>query len=277
MTLASVDADDPPLRSVPMRESGGMLPTALGGAADVMRILIVEDELITARDLAETLRECGHEVVGTASSHDDAINLADETQPDLVFIDISIKGDKDGVTLARNLREESDARIIFLTALSDRGVLDRVRAIKPDGFVVKPFTFESILSAVELSGAASEPAAPAFTPTNRKPARGLPSPLRDKIAGHIDRNFNRDLPIAELAELAELSPDYFAMRFRESFGKTPHQYITEKRLDEAKHLLRHTRYSIGKIAEMVGYSSQAHFTTLFRKTFAVTPSEYQNG
>lgn len=241
-----------------------------------MRVLIVEDELITARDLSETVHECGHDVVGIVSTHDAAMAAVDSLRPDLVFVDISIKGDKDGVTVARNIREESPARIVFLTALNDRGVLQRVKAVRPDGFVVKPFSFESILSAIELVDGVQE-AAPAHTPSDRRKAKGLPTPVRDEIVRYIERNFNRDLPVPELAEKAGLSPDYFSQRFRESLGQTPHQFITAMRLDEAKHLLRHTRFPIGDVAQMVGYNSQAHFTTLFRKTFNVTPTQYQNG
>ena len=250
---------------------------SMRGKGRPMRVLIVEDELITARDLAETIGECGHDVVGIASSHDAALRAAEEHAPDLVFVDISIRGDKDGITLARNLREESAARIIFLTALNDRGVIDRVKAVRPDGFVVKPFSFDSIYSAIELSGSAELPAPPAFTPQKSSRGPGLHSAVRDEVVRHIERNFNRDLPMAELAGVAGLSTDYFSQCFRESLGQTPHQFVTRMRLEEAKHLLRHSRFSIGEIAQMVGYNSQAHFTTLFRRTYEVTPSGYRNG
>ncbi len=84
------------------------------------RILIVEDERITAADLQDTLRELGYVVTGIASTGQDALREAERDPPDLVLMDIRIQGDMDGTETARQLRDRFDIPVVYLTAHADR-------------------------------------------------------------------------------------------------------------------------------------------------------------
>src|SRR5258708_31479088 len=103
------------------------------------RILIVEDERITAEDLRDILTSLDYSVVASVSSGADAIALAEETQPDLALMDIQIKGVMDGTETARVLRERFNITVIFLTAHADSGTVARAKCAAPLGYIVQPF------------------------------------------------------------------------------------------------------------------------------------------
>src|SRR5258708_5140468 len=103
------------------------------------RILIVEDERITAEDLRDILTNLDYSVVASVSTGADAIALAEETQPDLALMDIQIRGAMDGAETARVLRERFNIPVIFLTAHADSGTVARAKFAAPLGYIVKPF------------------------------------------------------------------------------------------------------------------------------------------
>jgi PAS domain S-box-containing protein len=115
------------------------------------KILIVEDERITAEDLAEVLRELGYQVSAVVSSGDEAIREAERNQPDLVLMDIRIKGEMDGTETARLLRERFDVPVVYLTAHADRDTLERAKHSRPLGYIVKPFHEAELHASVEMA------------------------------------------------------------------------------------------------------------------------------
>jgi PAS domain S-box-containing protein len=114
------------------------------------RILIVEDERITAEDLAEILKGLGYEVSGVVSSGGEAISEVEKSLPDLVLMDIRLKGDMDGAKAARILRERFDVPVVYLTAHADRDTLERAKHSRPMGYIVKPFHESELHASVEM-------------------------------------------------------------------------------------------------------------------------------
>jgi AraC family transcriptional regulator len=92
---------------------------------------------------------------------------------------------------------------------------------------------------------------------------------------YINDNLHQDLKIANISELLGMSPYYFCRLFTQSMGISPHQYITQCRLERAKLLLKKTNLSIIEITAEVGFSSQSHFITLFKKQLGTTPLQYK--
>jgi PAS domain S-box-containing protein len=115
------------------------------------RILIVEDERITAEDLRDILTTLGYSVVASVSNGPDAIALAEETNPDLALMDIQIKGVMDGAETARILRERFNMAVVFLTAHADATTVSRAKFAEPLGYIIKPFQEGELHASIEIA------------------------------------------------------------------------------------------------------------------------------
>jgi len=114
-------------------------------------ILVVEDERVVARDIQRSLSDLGYNVPATAASSDQAILLASERCPDLVLMDIRIKGDRDGIETASILRKRFDVPIVYLTAYADESTVARAKQTEPFGYLLKPVKTNELRSAVEIA------------------------------------------------------------------------------------------------------------------------------
>ncbi len=115
------------------------------------RILIVEDERITAEDLRETLTDLGYEVTASVSNGADAIAQAEQNTPDLALMDVRIQGDMDGTETARVLRERFNIPVIYLTAHADSSTVTRAKDAEPLGYITKPFQEASLHASIEIA------------------------------------------------------------------------------------------------------------------------------
>lgn len=115
------------------------------------RVLIVDDEILIARELEARLIGMEYDVVGIAATGVDAVSLAIETRPDLVLMDISLRGDMDGIDAAAEIRSQYSVPIIFLTAFADEKTLERAKKTQPYGYIVKPFNERELQANVEVA------------------------------------------------------------------------------------------------------------------------------
>ncbi|HEX6823457.1 MAG TPA: response regulator [Candidatus Sulfotelmatobacter sp.] len=115
------------------------------------RALIVEDEALIAEELRERLLRLGFAVIAAVSSGEEGIEIATRERPDLVLMDIRLSGDKDGVQAAREIREQVDVPIVYLTAYSDRRTVERANKTDHDGFILKPFLRRELHSTIEVA------------------------------------------------------------------------------------------------------------------------------
>lgn len=114
-------------------------------------ILIVEDEPIVAKDLQQTLREMNYDAFAIASSADEAIKRATERCPDLVLMDIRIKGARDGIETAQIFRQQFGVSVIYLTAHADDATIQRAAKTTPYGYLLKPIKSAELRSAIEVA------------------------------------------------------------------------------------------------------------------------------
>jgi DNA-binding LytR/AlgR family response regulator len=112
---------------------------------------VVENEMVIADTICLTLRKLGYEVFPPAPNYNKAIKMIEEHQPDLLLLDINLGGQKDGIDLAYFVREKLSTPIIFLTANSDKATIDRAKPVKPNAYLVKPFSKEDLYSAIEIA------------------------------------------------------------------------------------------------------------------------------
>ncbi len=116
-----------------------------------VRVLIVEDEPIISRDIAGRLRAKGYDVVGTARSRGEAVAKAVELLPQVVIMDIHLVDGHTGVEAAQEIRHELNVPVIFLTANSDADTVSKAKIAEPYGFVVKPFSEQTLHTAIEIA------------------------------------------------------------------------------------------------------------------------------
>jgi AraC family transcriptional regulator len=105
---------------------------------------------------------------------------------------------------------------------------------------------------------------------------GLPPTRLRRVLDHIEHHLGDGASLGDLAALAGLSPDHFAAQFRRSTGLPPHRYLLQRRIGRARELLATDCMSLAEIGYVLGFPSQAHFTTAFRKQVGTTPGAYRN-
>jgi 1,2-diacylglycerol 3-beta-glucosyltransferase len=103
------------------------------------RILIVEDEMITAMDEQQCLESLGYEVIGIVSSGEEAIKLTEKERPDLVLMDITLEGEMDGVQAAWKIRDAFNIPVVFVTAHGDKAIYEAATENALSGYIIKPF------------------------------------------------------------------------------------------------------------------------------------------
>lgn len=113
-------------------------------------VMIVEDDIFSAKLLQRTIEKLGYKVVGNVESAEEAIGLFKETLPDLVIVDFELPGEMDGGDLTNELSKIEKKAIIFITSADDDESLNKIMASKPDGFIQKPFQFRELRAVLEL-------------------------------------------------------------------------------------------------------------------------------
>lgn len=143
-------------------------------------ILIVEDEALVAKEIEMILRRLGYRIAGNTRNGDEALDLLVTRKPDLALLDIHIKGTRNGIDLAKHIREKHHIPFVFLTAFSDRSTLNEVGKTLPYGYVVKPFNERDLLSSIELALHKHESEQVGGFPAQEKLNRQLANPLTQR-------------------------------------------------------------------------------------------------
>jgi CheY-like chemotaxis protein len=125
------------------------MPKKNADTVNNIKILVIEDEGIVAMDLAIRLRCLGYSVPAIVASGEEAIRETAKIAPDIVLMDIRLKGEVDGIEAATEIRARFDVPIIYLTAMADGTTMQRAKATNPCGYITKPFQESDLQSAIE--------------------------------------------------------------------------------------------------------------------------------
>ncbi len=115
------------------------------------RVLIVEDELIVAMGIERMLITLGHKVAGIASSGEEAIRKTEITFPDIILMDIMLKGDMNGIEAAKEIKVHFDISIVYLTACSENQIVENAWKTNPSGYIVKPFDENDLQKSIDVA------------------------------------------------------------------------------------------------------------------------------
>jgi AraC-like DNA-binding protein len=116
----------------------------------------------------------------------------------------------------------------------------------------------------------------AHAPPAGRPIGGLQKWRLRRVAEYVDSHLSKKITLSDLAAVAGLSRMHFASQFRIATGLRPHEYLLRKRIRRADELLRHTTMTIVEVALSVGFQTQAHFTTVFKRIVGSTPAQWRN-
>lgn len=115
------------------------------------RILIVEDETIVAEDIRGSLQNLGYDISAVVSSGEEAVKKVEDSDPDLVLMDIVLKGEIDGIEAAELIKSRFTIPVIYLTAYADENLLQRAKVTKPWEYILKPFEDEELHAVIEAA------------------------------------------------------------------------------------------------------------------------------
>ncbi|HET7290708.1 MAG TPA: response regulator [Thermodesulfobacteriota bacterium] len=118
---------------------------------DKIKVMIVEDEIIVAKHIEDSLQSLGYSVTGIVSSGEDAVELAAGSHPDIALMDIMLEGETDGISAAEIIRKRYNIPVIFLTAYSNEKTIHRAKTAKPYGYILKPFEETDLFTSIEIA------------------------------------------------------------------------------------------------------------------------------
>lgn len=116
-----------------------------------LKIFVVEDEMIIAANISLQLTNLGYEVTGISSRGEDALIHIQENNPDIILMDIQLKGDLDGIETAAQIQKEHEIPVIFITANADDAHFNRAITTHPAAFISKPFNIRDLQRAIEIT------------------------------------------------------------------------------------------------------------------------------
>lgn len=241
-----------------------------------MKALVVEDELVVAHDLSNLLKQVGYTVPAIAMSVPAAIEAIERHSPDIALVDIVLEGKRDGIDLGMILRNEYDLPFLYVTSHADRGTVERAKATRPSGYLLKPFTEAEVYAATEiaLSHFADQHDGVGRTASNPS-HEGLPPFHLRKVLSYIGEHLTEDLKLGDLADVAGMSKYHFSRLFKEAVGVPPYRYVVQQRIEAAQNLLLQTDLSVSQITLETGFRNQSHFSTAFRESTGMTPLAFR--
>lgn len=116
-----------------------------------VKILVVEDEILIADNICDTLTDLGYFTYEPAINYTEAISALKTQKPDIAILDINLSGSKSGIDLANLINKEFKIPFVFLTSNADNETISLAKNVKPQGYIVKPFTKEDLYSSVEIA------------------------------------------------------------------------------------------------------------------------------
>lgn len=116
-----------------------------------VKILVVEDEIIIADHICDSLEELGYEPLEPAISYTEAIETIEAEKPDIAILDVQLAGKKTGIDLAKRIIEKYDFPFIFLTSNADAATINLAKEVMPPAYLIKPFTKDDLFSSIEIT------------------------------------------------------------------------------------------------------------------------------
>lgn len=245
------------------------------------RVLIVEDEEMVRKGIVLTVdwQSMGCMVVGEASNGLEGIEAIEKYKPDIVVTDVQMPK-MDGIQMIEAVVDNCDARFIILTAHSDFDYARSALRLGVCDYLLKPFKDSDFEAAIDraksyLSHDESMSIEEAFLERYNL-NRNTKNKYIEQAQDYVREHYKNDITIGEVAEYLDLSEGYLSRLFKKYTDYTFVNYLTYYRIHVAMKLLKDCRWKIYEVAEEVGYTDTTYFSTLFKKSVGISPSEFQD-
>ncbi len=240
----------------------------------VYKVLIVEDELVIAKDIRDVLTANGYEITNICSNVADAKLSLEENLPDLVLIDINLQGALAGTEIGRALLEKDRIPFLYISSYIDKKTIDDVKATRPMGYLVKPFKKAELIISIEL--ALNNHRLKKIDPKRNEEIITSEAPFRIReTISYINDHIEDKLEVTHLASIAGIDVAHYSRLFKRYVGISPYQYILHRKIERAEALLTVSNYKISDIAYELGFQSHANFTAAFHKINGNTPEAFR--
>lgn len=240
------------------------------------KILIVEDDLIVAKNISMILEGEGYETVSGITNVDEAKLAINQINFVLVLIDVNLRSNSDGVELGTFLLKKDTIPYIYITSYSDYVTLDRIKVTRPYGIIIKPFKTIDIKSTVSivLSNFKHKNIDVFRVDESLNRIDEVPFILKNVI-NYINENISEKIEIQQLTEMTKWTHHHFIRTFTKYINQTPYQYILNKKIDKAKAIISESDTSLAIIAIELGFSSYSNFCNAFKKVSGKTPEMFR--
>ena len=240
-----------------------------------IKVIVADDERLIANNIAHRIEQtnAAFEVVARAGTGAEALELAREMLPDVVFSDIKMP-EMDGIELIARLRALNPA--ILCVIVSGYNDFEYTRAAIRNSAVdyllkpVNPDELKQLLGQLEATMLAREQQ---IVPRRE----ASPAELVDNVMIYLRENYDKPIDFSAIANMQAISPSYLTRLFHDRVGTSPSKYLTDYRMNMARKLLVDSQLSVREIAERVGYPDPFHFSKSFKNLFGVSPAQYREG
>lgn len=238
--------------------------------------MLVDDDFLVRTFLSRLTNwnAHGYSVVGAAQDGEQALEMTQEYQPDIIITDISMPV-MDGITLIRRLKKENNpAKIVVLSCHDDFEYVREAMKLGADEYVLKNLlTEQSMLKLLgELEGREQEFLA--FCEELLPDLSQYSEPVAQTIR-FIQKNYGENISLNDASEAVHLNAAYLSFVFHKETEITFSEYLTACRINRAKELLLQTDEKVKEIGRQAGYRDNRHFCKMFKRVTGMTPQEYR--
>lgn len=242
-----------------------------------MKIMIVDDEPKIRRGMKTLLEEQdGFEVIGIYDNAMSSLSDMVEKQPNVLITDIKMP-EYSGLDLIEKIREKD--KNLYIIILSGYGSFKYAQRAIRSGvyrYLTKPTNPRELISVLREIELKIEGVNRTVSKSEEKESVEVGNLLIRKALDYIELHYAEKIGLKTLSDALYISPNYFSDLFRRHMKVKFSDFLIEYRLKKACILLKKPEYKVSEIAEMVGFRDSTYFSTVFKKTYNLTPLEYKN-
>ena len=242
-----------------------------------MKIMIVDDEPKIRRGMKTLLEEQdGFEVIGIYDNAMSSLSDMDEKQPNVLITDIKMP-EYSGLDLIEKIREKD--KNLYIIILSGYGSFKYAQRAIRSGvyrYLTKPTNPRELISVLREIELKIEGVNRTVSKSEKKESVEVGNLLIRKALDYIELHYAEKIGLKTLSDALYISPNYFSDLFRRHMKVKFSDFLIEYRLKKACILLKKPEYKVSEISEMVGFRDSTYFSTVFKKTYNLTPLEYKN-